>query len=284
MVSMGSAGVSLLSELLMLDPRKRINAIDALKHEYFTAEPLPALPGDIPKFEESHELDRRRRNQRVLPPAPAGGTVGVGMHGGPEWGRGGDSGTSWGNGHANGRRRDDNWRSQSRPHDSRPPPGTSGGGPPRIPPGSHFNTDHRPPWAKDSGAQSSLPMGRNPPTDRRDPHGLPARPPVSNHDRDRGDRDRPPAGNAMERSRSGRNGASNIDTYIPSYGGPGGRGDDGPPPRNRAWDRDRDRDRDRDWDRRDRGRDDRDYVRRRSKSPLDRDRDRDRAREIYGRR
>ncbi|KAI9797527.1 MAG: serine/threonine protein kinase, CMGC, CDC2/CDK sub [Piccolia ochrophora] len=75
----GSSAVSLLTELLRLDWRKRINAIDALDHPYFRSEPLPANPGDLPRFEDSHELDRRRfRGQRAaLPPAPAGGTHGA---------------------------------------------------------------------------------------------------------------------------------------------------------------------------------------------------------------
>ncbi|KAI5301644.1 serine/threonine protein kinase, CMGC, CDC2/CDK sub [Ascosphaera pollenicola] len=65
--------ISLLSELLKLDWRKRINAIDALDHPYFTTEPLPTPLKDIPKYEDSHELDRRRyRNTRKdNPPAPA---------------------------------------------------------------------------------------------------------------------------------------------------------------------------------------------------------------------
>lgn len=79
------AAVSLLSELLKLDWRKRINAIDALKHPYFSTRPLPAQPGDLPHFEDSHEFDRRKfRGQRAaMPPAPAGGSVGVGPNG--EW-------------------------------------------------------------------------------------------------------------------------------------------------------------------------------------------------------
>lgn len=79
----GSLFISLISELLKLDWRKRINAIDALEHPYFKTSPLPAKPGDIPQFQESHELDRRRfREQKAnLPPAPAGGTVGMGTDG-----------------------------------------------------------------------------------------------------------------------------------------------------------------------------------------------------------
>src|SRR5690606_11121342 len=41
---------------------------------------LPANPGDLPTFEESHEFDRRKFHDRraALPPAPKGGTVGRG--------------------------------------------------------------------------------------------------------------------------------------------------------------------------------------------------------------
>lgn len=78
--------ISLLTELLRLDWRKRINAMDALLHPYFHTPPLPARPGDLPKFEDSHELDRRKfRDQKQKPPpAPAGGSVGIGPQG--EWG------------------------------------------------------------------------------------------------------------------------------------------------------------------------------------------------------
>ena len=79
----GSAAISLLTELLKLDWRKRINAIDAMDHPYFKNPPLPAKPSDLPQFEESHELDRRKfRGQKAAPPpAPAGGTVGMGPNG-----------------------------------------------------------------------------------------------------------------------------------------------------------------------------------------------------------
>ncbi|KAF7592590.1 serine/threonine protein kinase, CMGC, CDC2/CDK sub [Aspergillus hancockii] len=78
------AAISLLGELLKLDWRKRLNAIDALKHPYFLNHPLPARPGELPHFEDSHEFDRRRfRGQRAaMPPAPAGGSVGMGPNGG----------------------------------------------------------------------------------------------------------------------------------------------------------------------------------------------------------
>ncbi|PHH62171.1 hypothetical protein CDD81_7365 [Ophiocordyceps australis] len=76
----GSGAVALLKELLKLDWRTRINAVDALEHPYFKMAPLPMEPHEIPTYEESHELDRRKFHDRkaALPPAPKGGTVGVG--------------------------------------------------------------------------------------------------------------------------------------------------------------------------------------------------------------
>lgn len=69
-----------MQELLRLDWRTRINAFDAMEHPYFKAVPLPAKPHEIPTFEESHELDRRKFHDRKanLPAAPRGGTVGLG--------------------------------------------------------------------------------------------------------------------------------------------------------------------------------------------------------------
>lgn len=72
----GPLMISLLSEFLKLDWRKRITAVDALKHPYFTSPPLPARPGDLPQFEDSHELDRRQYRQKPKPPAPPNGAAG----------------------------------------------------------------------------------------------------------------------------------------------------------------------------------------------------------------
>ncbi|KAF2969829.1 hypothetical protein GQX73_g3765 [Xylaria multiplex] len=85
----GPAAVTLLKELLQLNWRTRINAIDALEHPYFKSAPYPARPEDIPTFEDSHELDRRKFHDRkaALPPAPKGGTVG-GAFDGPSVGFG----------------------------------------------------------------------------------------------------------------------------------------------------------------------------------------------------
>ncbi|KAK8031462.1 Pkinase-domain-containing protein [Apiospora arundinis] len=102
----GPLAISLLKELLKLDWRARTNAVDALKHPYFTTAPLPAEPGDIPTYEDSHELDRRKYTDRkaALPPAPKGGAVGDGgFHGNPQ---GFSSGDGYGppGGRANGSR------------------------------------------------------------------------------------------------------------------------------------------------------------------------------------
>ncbi|KAI9677558.1 MAG: serine/threonine protein kinase, CMGC, CDC2/CDK sub [Caeruleum heppii] len=256
----GSSAISLLSDLLMLDWRKRINAIDALKHPYFHSHPLPARPGDLPRFEESHELDRRKfRGQRAaMPPAPAGGTVGMGQkgeyatdgasRGGPMWGSSGRDyapHSGWaGNGAASGHdhppRSGHHQRMANVPPGPRPPThdqrAPSGGAP-----------DRQPAWATG---------------DRLEPR--PSRPTKQPWPADSGhiaarDRGLPRGGAGV--------GGGRVDTYIPSYGAPSEA------PRAHGDDDRRD-----DWNRY--GvprREERDAVRRRSRSPY-RERDRDRIR------
>ncbi|KAI9488922.1 kinase-like domain-containing protein [Zychaea mexicana] len=50
----------LLDKLLVLDHTKRLTAMDALDHDYFYTSPSPAKPSELPKYEASHEYDRRR--------------------------------------------------------------------------------------------------------------------------------------------------------------------------------------------------------------------------------
>ncbi|KAH0538235.1 hypothetical protein FGG08_005154 [Glutinoglossum americanum] len=273
----GSLAISLLSDLMKLDWRKRVNAIDALRHPYFVNEPKPAQPGDLPRFEDSHELDRRKfRGQKAaLPPAPAGGTVGMGPSSGWAGGGGGPTtgGGPWPNGVGPpGRRAPSGWPGGA---------GTTGYGPGEGPPqASHdsrvpnqrgFNRgahgglpDHRPPWSR--GAQHD---GRHPP---------PPPPPVSQSwgggsgldgGRDRSLYRAPPGGT------SGR-----MDSYIPSYssGNEGSRGRDDITRREDKYDRNRGGGDRREYGARNSGRD-------RSRSPGrgDRATHRERDRDLYRR-
>ncbi|PSS02444.1 kinase-like domain-containing protein [Coniella lustricola] len=183
----GPGAVSLLKQLLRLDWKKRINAIDALEHPYLHSAPLPAKPGDLPTMEESHELDRRKFHDRkaALPPAPKGGTVGRG----PQHGAGGPD-AAFNSADGYGRN------------------GVNGG---RYPPSSQ-----RPGPAP----------GERMPAWSRGPHGLPPRPPpaVDNYGSGHRDRDRPlprsrgPApGGRSEVDSYSRSARNDIDTYIPSY-------------------------------------------------------------------
>ncbi|KAH8887482.1 Pkinase-domain-containing protein [Thozetella sp. PMI_491] len=173
----GTGPISLLKELLKLDWKSRINAIDALKHPYFRTAPLPAAPGDIPRFEESHEYDRRkfqdRERRAALPPAPKGGTVGRGPNDtgpGPNGGYNGDYGRNMANGNRYPR----------------------GRGPP------YPDDQRQPAWHRERG----LPPRPPPPADHHNGGDHP------DAYRDRGHQERPPRS---------RNGPSNVDTYIPSY-------------------------------------------------------------------
>ena len=291
----GSCFISLMAELLKLDWRKRINAMDALNHPYFKNAPLPAKPGEIPSFQESHELDRRKfREQKAnLPPAPAGGTVGMGPDGDFTSGHGqslaarGGQGGYYGNQqqhHRNSRIAYDNRHPPYPVHNSRPPP----------PSRNHPPPERVPAW-------------------QRPPNGLPPRPPTPKHglnysggsgirpppphDGGRGSfdqaggadrvalegaRDRPPRNSGGLRPPRERavGGVSEVDTYIPNYKPDENprhrdgytRPNEGRPPREDALrirdggarrdDRDRELDR-REREERDRGGD----RRRRSRSP-----------------
>ncbi|KAK4981014.1 serine/threonine protein kinase, CMGC, CDC2/CDK subfamily [Elasticomyces elasticus] len=249
--------ISLLSDLLRLNWRTRINAIDALNHPYFSTPPLPARPEDLPRFEDSHELDRRKHHEKrnALPPAPAGGTVGMGPNsqsythhqgypnGGGEWnGSGPPGGHQNGHGFQNG-----GYGNGDRRYNDRGPPGV-----PPPPPrgyqgqfrdegragGYRDRDDARPPrrqpaWQQESNArqdrQGGWQQARQAPysngTTHEPPHhaGLPPRPPP----------------------------AADRDTYIPPYSNATARPprrDEGYPPDGRRPPRD-DRDAYRDRDR-----------------------------------
>ncbi|KAL1856092.1 hypothetical protein Plec18170_003960 [Paecilomyces lecythidis] len=185
----GPVAISLLTELLKLDWRKRINAIDALKHPYFETPPLPAKPGELPQFEDSHELDRRKfRGQRAAPPpAPAGGSAGIGSN--PEW---------------------------AMKSAGRPPPDTRGGRIPGVARPGYANAPQRRPGdarSSDSQAKPGFDDGhQHLPAWHRD--RLPPKPPVSAHHAAwSGRRDRPPQGHGGGRP------DSRVDSYVPRYDG-----------------------------------------------------------------
>ncbi|KAJ9211527.1 hypothetical protein DTO166G4_6807 [Paecilomyces variotii] len=233
----GPVAISLLTELLKLDWRKRINAIDALKHPYFETPPLPAKPGELPQFEDSHELDRRKfRGQRAgPPPAPAGGSAGIGSN--PEWAmksagrppaenRGGRIPGAARPSYANA--------PQRRPGDARPSEG-------QAKQGFDDGHQHLPAWHRDR---------------------LPPKPPVSAsaHQGWSGRRDRP-----LQQGHASGRPDSRVDSYVPRY--------DGTRDRSRSRDVDSLRS-EAEW--RDRRDGDRDYsARRRSRSPTSRDRGRE---------
>ncbi|KAL3489466.1 kinase-like domain-containing protein [Aspergillus germanicus] len=201
--------ISLLTELLKLDWRKRINAMDALKHPYFSTPPLPARPEDLPSFEDSHELDRRRfRGQRAaLPPAPAGGSVGMGRNGGWSTNSGNRTGAE-----------PRNARVPSAARGTKPSANGNQGNPQRRPVDS-WNSESQPGQRpRRAGEETSQVL----PSRHRD-GGLPPKPPAPTHQSwtashpDTGGRDRAYGG-----TRYGPPDA-NVDSYVPSYGGGGGR-------------------------------------------------------------
>jgi serine/threonine-protein kinase BUR1 len=256
----GSGAVSLLKELLKLNWKTRINAIDALQHPYFRTSPLPANPKDLPTFEDSHELDRRKYHDRkaALPPAPKGGTVGRGALEGHGPNAGFNGGDAYGRNGANGQRYN---RGTSR---AAPPPAEE-----RLP-GWHRERGlpPRPPPPAGEFASGWDGVGDHPDAYR---------------DRDGG---RPP----RSRGTGGPGGnRPDIDTYIPSYDRerevPRHDREAQRPREERRWRDDRE-DRRHEWDRpagrraeyEERSRTSR--TRSRSRSPV---RDRERERDMYRR-
>ena len=244
--------LSLLTELLTLDWRKRINAIDALEHPYFHSEPYPARPGDLPTFEDSHELDRKKfRDQKSKPPpAPAGGSVGIGPEG--EWGingrplppyeggrgprvpgggggGGGGGGRNYGNGHHN-------QNHSNRRHQGPPAQNGAYGADYRGPPPSRdqhaYEHSHRQPYDQARPHGPPQPYDDGPARRPQPEYGLPPRPPVPEDSYRYGPQDAPPyrddgrgppprqrlPANGPPSGEHRRGGPSHDrDTYIPPY-------------------------------------------------------------------
>jgi cyclin-dependent kinase 7 len=66
-----SSAIELLQKLLLFDPKRRITALEALKHPYFHTAPLPTHPAKLPK--PSAELV-----PRAVPPSEVNGGNPVG--------------------------------------------------------------------------------------------------------------------------------------------------------------------------------------------------------------
>ncbi|BFZ55618.1 serine/threonine protein kinase, CMGC, CDC2/CDK sub [Savitreella phatthalungensis] len=60
---LGPPGTDLLSKLLSINHDKRPSAEAALDHEFFTTDPRPAEPEDLPQYEPSHEIDKEKYKQ-----------------------------------------------------------------------------------------------------------------------------------------------------------------------------------------------------------------------------
>ncbi|KAJ3570454.1 hypothetical protein NP233_g4392 [Leucocoprinus birnbaumii] len=66
--SVGAETGDLLDKLLVCNPRERITAAQALEHDYFWTDPLPADPKTLPVYEASHEFDKRAHRNHHPPP------------------------------------------------------------------------------------------------------------------------------------------------------------------------------------------------------------------------
>ncbi|GAA5884047.1 hypothetical protein JCM3774_001480, partial [Rhodotorula dairenensis] len=53
----------LIDRILVLDPKKRLTAAEALDHDWFWTEPYPTDPARMPQYRASHEMDGRKRKE-----------------------------------------------------------------------------------------------------------------------------------------------------------------------------------------------------------------------------
>ncbi|KAK9829831.1 hypothetical protein WJX72_008122 [[Myrmecia] bisecta] len=56
-----AGAIALLSRLICLDPKARLNAKDAYGHQFFWTPPVACNKEELPKFEASHELQMKRK-------------------------------------------------------------------------------------------------------------------------------------------------------------------------------------------------------------------------------
>ena len=63
---MTDVAFDLLSRMLEVDPSKRITAEEALRHPFFSEEPVKCEPRDLPKIErDSHEFQSRQNKKQM---------------------------------------------------------------------------------------------------------------------------------------------------------------------------------------------------------------------------
>ncbi|AEE35211.1 Protein kinase superfamily protein [Arabidopsis thaliana] len=60
-----SSALMLINKLLAIEPEKRGSAASTLRSEFFTTEPLPANPSNLPRYPPSKELDAKLRNEEA---------------------------------------------------------------------------------------------------------------------------------------------------------------------------------------------------------------------------
>ncbi|KAE9396462.1 kinase-like protein [Gymnopus androsaceus JB14] len=80
---LGHETLDLMEQLLTCNPQKRITASQALEHDYFWTDPMPADPKTLPTYEASHEFDKRRGPPVPPNPGPPGGPPGPPPNPGP---------------------------------------------------------------------------------------------------------------------------------------------------------------------------------------------------------
>ncbi|CAG8745466.1 11646_t:CDS:2, partial [Dentiscutata heterogama] len=51
-------------KILICNPKDRLNAFQALDHDYFFTEPLPADPKNLPTYDSSHEYHHRKPQKK----------------------------------------------------------------------------------------------------------------------------------------------------------------------------------------------------------------------------
>merc|ERR1719158_1889297 len=129
--------IDLLKKLLTMDPAKRMNAGDALDHDWFWTDPMPCDPSRLPRYPSSHEYvtkKRRQENKAMGQPDPkrhhaenhrpphghtVGGKGGHAGGGGKGMGKGGDRRTTGMKGHG---------QAHDRGYAERQPSHSNGGG------------------------------------------------------------------------------------------------------------------------------------------------------------